>query len=152
MAMTSLTSLTRWNPFRSLQRFDPVTDIDDLFRNISLRPMLRDFEAAPEIRMNVSETEKAYVVSAEIPGVKKDDIEISVEGNQVSLQAEVKRDETHESAKDIHSERFIGKTYRAFTLPQEIESGKCEAHYDNGVLTLTLPKKSNGHSTRVAIN
>lgn len=147
-----MTSLTRWNPFRSLQRFDPVTDIDDLFRNMSLRPMLRDFEASPEIRMNVKEDEKAYLVSAEIPGVKKDDIEISVEGNQVTIQAEVKRDETRESAKEIHSERFVGKSYRAFTLPQEIDSNKCEAKYDNGVLTLTLPKKSNGQSTRVAIN
>lgn len=147
-----MTSLTRWNPFRSQQRFDLVSDVDDLFRSLSFRPTLRDFEASPEIRMNVSEDEKAYLVSAEIPGVKKEDIEISVEGNQVTIQAEVKRDETRESAKEIHSERFIGKSYRAFTLPQEIDSSACEAKYDNGVLTLKLPKTSNGHSTRVAIN
>ena len=147
-----MTNLTRWNPFRSLQRFDPVTDIDDLFRSMSLRPLLRDFEASPEIRINVEEDEKAYLISAEIPGVRKDDIEISVEGNQVTIQAEVKRDETRKSAKEIHSERFVGKSYRAFTLPQEIDSGKCEAKYDNGLLMLTLPKKSNGQSTRVAIN
>ena len=147
-----MTSLTRWNPFRSQQRFDLVSDVDDLFRSLSFRPTLRDFEASPEIRMNVSEDEKAYLVSAESPGVKKEDIEISVEGNQVTIQAEVKRAETRESAKEIHSERFIGKSYRAFTLPQEIDSSACEAKCDNGVLTLKLPKKSNGHSTRVAIN
>ena len=147
-----MTSLTRWNPFRSQQRFDLVSDVDDLFRSLSFRPTLRDFEASPEIRMNVSEDEKAYLVSAEIPGVKKEDIEISVEGNQVTIQAEVKRDETRESAKEIHSERFIGKSYRAFTLPQEIDSSACGAKHDNGVLTLKLPKTSNGHSTRVAIN
>lgn len=147
-----MSNLTRWNPFRSLQRFDPVTDIDELFRSLSLRPAFRDFEASPEIRMNVSENEKAYLVSAEIPGAAKDDIEIAVEGNQVTIQAEVRREEKSESAKDIHSERFVGRSYRAFTLPQEIDSGACEAKYDNGVLTLTLPKKSNGHSTRVAIN
>lgn len=147
-----MTSLTRWNPFRPLQRFDPVNDIEDLFRNLSLRPMLRDFEPAPEIRMNVDEDEKAYVVSADIPGVNKDDIDVSVEGNQVTIQAEVKRDETRKSAKEIHSERFVGRSYRAFTLPQDIDSAKCEAKYDNGVLTLTLPKKSNGQSKRLPIH
>lgn len=147
-----MTSLTRWNPFRPLQRFDPVNDIEDLFRNLSLRPMLRDFEPAPEIRMNVDEDEKAYLVSADIPGVNKDDIDVSVEGNQVTIQAEVKRDETRKSAKEIHSERFVGRSYRAFTLPQEIDSAKCEAKYDNGVLTLTLPKKPNGQTKRLPIH
>jgi HSP20 family protein len=120
-----MSTLTRWNPFRSLQRFDPVTDIDELFRGLSLRPMLRDFEAAPEIRMDVSENEKAYLVSAEIPGVAKDDIEIAVEGNQVTIQAEVRREQKSESARDIHTERFVGRSHRAFTLPQEIDSGAC---------------------------
>lgn len=147
-----MTSLTRWNPFRSQQRFDLLTDADDLFRGLAFWPTLRDFETSPEIRMNVSEDEKAFLVSAEIPGVRKEDIEISVEGNRVTIQAEVKRDETRESAKEIHKERFIGKSYRAFTLPQEIDSSTCDAKYDSGVLTLKLPKKSNGHSTRVAIN
>lgn len=147
-----MSTLTRWNPFRSLQRFDPVTDIDEMFRNFPLRPLLRDMESSPEIRMNVSEDDKSYFVSAEIPGVDKDDIEISVEGNQVSIQAQVERDASRESAREIHSERFVGRSFRAFTLPHEIDSSRCEAKYDNGVLALTLPKKSNGQSKRVAIN
>lgn len=147
-----MSTLTRWNPLRTLQRFDPVADVDELFRNFSLRPLMRDLEASPEIRINVSEDDKAYLVSADIPGVRKDDIEVSVEGNQVTIQAEVQREEKHESARQLHSERFVGRSYRSFALPQEIDSGKCGATYDNGVLTLTLPKKSNGQSTRVAIN
>ena len=147
-----MTSLTRWNPFRTLQRLDPVTDIDDLFRNFPFRPMMRDVDAAPDIRLNVSEDERAYFVSAEIPGVSKEDIEITVEGSQVSLSAEVKREQTRESARELHSERLVGRSYRAFALPQEIDSAKCEAHYENGVLSLTLPKKSNGRSARVQIN
>ncbi len=145
--------LTRWNPFRDVSRFEPVADIDDLFRGFSLRPFLRDFEtAANEMRLDVQEDDKAYRVSADLPGVKKEDIEITVEGGQVTIQAETRREQSREDRKQLHTERYYGKTYRSFTLPQEVDSAKCEASYDNGVLSLVLPKKNDGASRRIAVN
>lgn len=148
-----MTMLTRWNPFRTATRFDPATDFEDLFRGLSLRPLVRELEnAVSDLRMDVQEDDKAYRVEVDVPGAKKEDIQVTVEGNQVTVEADIKREETREDRKQIHTERYVGKSYRAFGLPQEVDSDKCEAQYDDGVLTLTLPKKSNGQSKRVAIN
>ena len=146
-----MTTLTRWNPFRSATRFDPMMPFEDFFRSLGTRP-LREFEATPDIRIDVSEDPTAYKVKAEIPGVDKKDIEISVEGNQVSIGAEVKREtKSKDEEKDVYTERYFGKVYRAFTLPSDLDSAKADAQYDKGVLTLTLPKKGNGGVRRIAI-
>jgi HSP20 family protein len=87
-----MTALQRWNPFRSMARFDPVSDFEDLIRGSGLRPLLRESEVAPELRMDVAEDDKAYIVKAEIPGVEKKDIDVSIEGNQVAISAEVRRE------------------------------------------------------------
>jgi HSP20 family protein len=138
-----MSMLTRWNPFRQSMRFDPLTDVDDLFRNLNLRPLLREFDTMPpEIRMDVREDDTSYRVIVDMPGVNKDDIEVSVEDNQVTIQGETKRQEERKTDKEIHSERYIGKCFRSFALPREVDSEKCAASYDNGVLTLTLPKRA----------
>lgn len=149
-----MANLTHWNPFKNLIRFDPASPFDDVVRSFGMRPAWRDFEvAAPELRIDVNEDDKAYHVKAEIPGVNKNDIEISVEGNQVAISAEVKRETTKKGdEKELYSERYFGKVYRAFSLPFDLESGKADARYDNGVLTLTLPKKMNGGSKKIAIS
>lgn len=148
-----MTMLTRWNPFRSAARFDLTSDFEDLFRGLSLRPLLRELEnAAPDLRIDVQEDEKNYCVKIDVPGAKKDDIQVSIDGNQVCVEAEIKTENTHEDRKQVHTERYVGKTYRAFGLPQEVDADKSEAQYDDGVLTLTLPKKNNGNAKRVAIN
>src|SRR5512142_837547 len=88
-----MTTLTHWNPFKSMTRFDPISSFDDLFRGLGTRPVWRDLEAAaPDVRIDVSENDKFYSVKAEIPGVHKEDIQISVDGNQVAISAEVKRE------------------------------------------------------------
>ncbi len=151
-----MNTLTRWNPFKTMTRFDPIASFDDLFRGFGTRPAWRDFEladVAPEVRLDVTENDKSYQVKAEIPGVDKNDIEISVEGNQVAISAEVKRaTKKKEDEKELYTERYHGKVYRAFTLPNEIDSAKADAHYDQGVLTLTLPKKANGGTRRIAVS
>jgi len=147
-----MSSLSRWNPVRSLQRFGPLADFDDFLQGLPLGPMLRDLPASPDIRIDVNEDEKNYLVSAEIPGVKKEDIDVSVDGNRVTLQAEVKRDQTRNSEKELYSERYVGKAYRSFSLPQDIDCDKCQARYDDGILQLTLPKKPNGQNKRLSIS
>jgi len=95
------------------------------------------------IRMDVTENDREYVVRAEMPGVKKEDIHVAVDGAQVTLEAEVKQE--REAGKDervLHVERSYGKATRSFTLPQEIDEAKVEAKYRDGVLELTLPKKA----------
>jgi HSP20 family protein len=134
-------NLMRFDPFAEVARLDPFRNIDDIFRDFSMMPSLRGAESAPRIRIDVSETDKDYLVKADIPGVKKEDIKVSVEGNQVSVSAEVKEEKEASGAGMLRSERFYGQEYRTFTLPQEVDDQKAEAKYENGVLLLTLPKK-----------
>jgi HSP20 family protein len=143
--------LARWNPFKPSVRFDPVSTFDDLFRGLGVRPIMRDFEMAPEIRIDVSEDANCYHVKAEVPGVEKKDLEISVDRNKISIGAEVRREESRKDEKSVYSERYFGKVFRSFELPGDIDSTKADAHYENGVLSLILPKKSNGGSRRIEI-
>jgi HSP20 family protein len=148
-----MTTVTRWNPFKASPRFDPIANFDDLFRGWGLRPLARELDVAPDIRIDVSEDANLYKVRAEMAGVDRNDIEISVEGNQVAIGAEVKREtKSKEDEKDVYTERYFGKMFRSFTLPGDLDGTKAEAHYDKGVLTLTLPKKSNGGSRRITVS
>ena len=147
-----MTLPTRWNPLRQMTRFDPLSDFDDLFRGLTTRPISREFEKAMEMRLDVIEDDKVYRIKIDMPGVKKDDIDVSVEGNQVTINAEIKREKTEENQRELYSERYSGKAYRSFSLPFEVDSTKSEAKYDGGVLMLTLPKKSGSVSKHLAVH
>jgi len=127
----------------SLQIYDPFTDtaVETLFRNF-LRPDRGDRAAPQGIRVDVAENDKGYVVYAEIPGVKKDEIQVAIEGNQVTVAAEVKPlVAPAEGTRVLRTERYNGNVYRSFTLPVELDETSSEAKYDNGVLELHLVKK-----------
>lgn len=147
-----MTLPTLWNPLRQMSRFDPLSDFDDLFRGLAMRPVSREFEKAMEMRLDVIEDDKTYRVNVEIPGVKKSDIDVSVEGNQVTISAEIKREKTEENQKQLYTERYSGKAFRSFSLPFEVDSTKSEAKYDGGVLMLTLPKKSGSVSKHLSVH
>lgn len=138
----------------NLTRYNPVDDaFDDLFRGFFMRPVR--VEGAPEvqIKMDVKEDDKAYTVHAEIPGVKKDDIHVTIDGNQVAISAEVKNEkEVKEGEKVLRSERYYGKVSRAFTVAQDVDEASAQAKYDSGVLELTLPKKVTVKSKKLTIN
>ena len=155
-----MNNVTRYNPFSELARidplltrFDPFRDLDDAFGNFTMRPLLREgLELEPQIKMDVKEADGKYVVKAEIPGVKKDDIHVTVDGNRVSISAEVKQEkEEKEGGKVIRSERSYGMASRSFSLANEVDQGKVKAKYTDGVLELTLPKKP-GSSSRKEIS
>jgi len=123
--------------------YDPL---DELFRGFFVRPM--DLHtgniqaAAPAIRMDVKELEEAYEVHAELPGVKKEDIHVTVDGNLVSISAEVrKQNETKDGERTLRSERYFGKVSRSFQLAQDIDDAQAVAKFNDGILELTLPKK-----------
>jgi HSP20 family protein len=122
-----------------------------MFKGFMVRPVISEME--PEIKMDVSEDDKAYTVRAEIPGVKKDDIKVAVEGNQVSISAEVKKEkEEKEGKKVIRSERYYGKVYRSFSLAQEVDQNAAKAKYSDGVLELTLPKKPGTAGKEISVS
>lgn len=138
-----------------LTRHSPFNDrFDDLFNGFFVRPVASDDQAQPRvtIRMDVTETDKAYVVHAEVPGAKKDDVHVTIDGNQVAISAEANaRKEQKEGETVLRSERSYGKAYRAFTLAQEVDEASAEAKYVDGVLELTLPKKTAVAATRLTI-
>ncbi len=126
----------------NLRLYDPFAGaaFDDLFRGF-FAPV-RAEKTPVTIKLDVAEKDGAYVVHADIPGVSKDDIQVSIEGNQVTIGAEVKREtEQKNGERVIHSERYYGSAYRSFTLPAELDEAASAAKYENGVLELTLAKK-----------
>lgn len=142
----------------SITRFDPFNDlVDDLFKGFLVRPV--GFEGRgdagvplPRAKVDVAEKNGAYVVTAELPGVKKEAIHVTIDGAQVTLEAEVKQEK--EASKDervLHTERVFGKVSRSFTLPQEVDEAKAEAKFRDGVLELTLPKKAAAQRKQISI-
>ena len=121
---------------------------DDFFRDVApgfyIKPLHGDALPTPaQIKVDVKETGDAYTVQAEIPGVPKEDIQVAVDGNVVSLRAEIKQqDSTGQDEKTLRSERYFGAVSRSFQLASDIDQAQAKAKYDNGVLTLTLPKKA----------
>jgi HSP20 family protein len=131
----------------NVTRFDPFNElVDDLFKGFFVRPVAyegRNGEALPRVKVDVAENNGAYTVTADLPGVKRDDIQVTIDGAQVTLTAEVKREK--EAAADervLHTERVYGKVSRSFTLPQEVDEANAEAKFRDGVLELKLPKKA----------
>jgi HSP20 family protein len=137
----------------NITRFSPTSDaLDDLFRGFFMQPVR--FEGQPEVqfRMDVTEDDKAYKVHAEIPGVKKEDIHVNIDGNQVLISAEVKNEkEVKEGEKLLRSERYYGSVSRAFSLAQDVDDGAAVAKYNNGVLELTLPKKAAASTKKLVV-
>lgn len=141
-----------WNPLRSLTRLDPDGDFEDFFRGVGMRPWKRETELPPDLRMDVSENDKAYTVSVETPGVRKEDIEVTVDGGRVTIAVESRRErEKKDDEQVVLSERYYGKAYRSFSLPGEVDEAHTEARYEHGTLTLTLPKKATARSKRINV-
>ena len=133
-----------------LTRVDPF---DDLFRGFFVRPVDMNLPAnTPSIKMDVSEQAKAFLVHAELPGVKKEDIHVTIDGNLVSISAEVKQEkEVKEGDRVLRSERYFGQISRSFQLAQDVDEAQAIAKFNDGVLELTLPKKTATASKRLTI-
>ena len=140
-----------------ITRYDPFNDlVDDIFRGFLVRPLTaesaRTAEALPRMKVDVAEKNGAYLVTAELPGVRKEDIDVSIDGAQVTLTAEVKREkEASQDERVLHTERVFGKATRSFTLPLEVDEEKAEAKFRDGLLELTLPKKQAAQRKQITI-
>lgn len=135
-----------------LSLYDPFADVfPELFRGM-LAPASSDNGKPLEIRIDVTESDNEYKVAAELPGVKKDDIDVQIDGNRVSISAEVKSEkETREGECVLRRERYHGAISRSFALASEIDEERATASYENGVLNLTLPKRASAASKRLKI-
>ena len=139
-----MANVTRYNPFDEL--------FNDFGKGFFVRPYALPAETEVKMKIDVKEDEKAFVVQVDVPGVKKEDIQVEVNGDQVSLRAEVRREkEEKKDEKVVYSERRYGMVTRSFTLPVEVDPNAAKADYKDGVLSLTLPKKPNGAAKRIAV-
>jgi len=136
----------------NITRYDPFGDLDDAFKGLFVRPLRFDVGQQMQIKMDVTKAENAYTVKAEMPGVKKDDIHLSVEGNQVTISGEARKESEEKKGEEvIRSERYYGKISRSFTLPNDVDEAKVVAKYADGVLNLTLPMKGKSAGRKIAI-
>lgn len=137
-----------------LSRYEPLVGrLDGLFDEFLRPALVWENNAQPQIRVDVKETPEAYTVHAELPGVRKDQIHVEIEGNEVTVSAETRREvEKKDNEKWLRTERFFGKTARRFALPQEIDEAKANARFADGVLELTLPKKAVVTGRKLEIN
>ena len=130
-------------------------EFDNLFENF-LQPARTALEPAAEslmLRLDVSEREDAYVVAAELPGVKKDDIQVTVEDGVLTIGAETKSEhEEREGTRVIRSERQYGRFERSLRLGQDVSAKDVKAAYKDGILTLTLPKAEQAKPKRIAVD
>jgi HSP20 family protein len=127
---------------------------ESVFRGF-LAPMRFDLNGdSLDIKVDVIEKDGAFKVHADLPGVKKEDINVRVDGNRVQIDAEARREKDVKEAdgKVLRSERYYGTVSRVFTLSQDVDEAKVVAKYENGVLTLDLPKKAGNTSKRIAIH
>jgi HSP20 family protein len=142
-----MANLTRYDPFK----LDSV--FDDFFKGFVVRPVRGEgLPKISDIKIDVSESDQGYTVKADIPGVKKENIHVAIDGNMVSISAEAKQEsEQKEGDKLIHSERYYGQVSRSFSLGSELDEAASQAKYADGVLELTLAKKTAAASKKLTI-
>jgi HSP20 family protein len=145
----------------SINRYDPLSDVfDDFLKGFFVQPVARNGvydrrDQGEQVRralIEVIEQGAEYKVLAELPGVKKEDIKVQIEADQVSISAESKVErEAKEGERVLHSERYYGSYSRVFRLGQEVDESKAVARFDNGILELTLPKKQTVAAKQISI-
>lgn len=140
----------------NIQRYGYGGMLDDVFGDLMkgfwVKPVAIPGDGELKMKVEVKEDDKAYTIHAEIPGVRKEDIQVDVEGGQVSIRAEVKREsEKKDGEKLLHSERYYGMVSRSMSLPSEVDTQGSKAEYKEGVLSLVLPKKAAKSTRRVTV-
>lgn len=137
----------------NIARYNPFDDFfNDFGKGFFVRPFSMPAETELKMKIDVSEDDKSFTVKADIPGVKKEDIQVDIDGDTVSVRAEAKQEkEEKKDEKVVYSERSYGMVSRSFSLPSEVDDKAAKAEYKDGVLKLVLPKKTNGGGRRISI-
>jgi HSP20 family protein len=127
---------------------------EDLLRGFFIRPVeFGHTPPAPTLKADVRETDEVYIIHAELPGVRKEDIQVNIDGSVVSISAQRKLEkEARSNERVLRSERYFGKETRSFQLAQDIDDNAASAQFTDGVLELTLPKRAAAQVKRLTIN
>ncbi len=144
-------SVTPWGPLGELEGWSPF---GDLFGS-RLRRLTDEWPAAraggPALALDVHESDEAYTVTVEIPGVKKEDLSVEVEDGVLSIRGEKRSEREEKSEKRRYVERSYGSFSRSLSLPRNVSPDKVDARYHDGVLTITLPKAEESKPQPVAV-
>lgn len=137
----------------NILRYRPAdVAFDDLFHSFFMRPVRFEGQQGTQIKLDVSEDDKAYTVHAEIPGAKKEDIHVTIDGSQVAISTEVRNEKlVKEGEKMLLSERYYGKVSRTFVLDHDVDDAAAQAKYNDGILELHLPKRIGANSKSITI-
>ena len=128
--------------------FDPISKmLDRLWEGVNWTP----FEGRHYPPLELTESDESVVVKAELPGLKPEDIELSVEGNSLTIRGEKKESSEKKEENYYHTERYYGSFCRVVALPSEVNTEKVTADFDNGVLAVTLPKVEESQRKRVEV-
>jgi HSP20 family protein len=139
------------NALTTQRRSQSPSLFDEFFRDFAPGFFIQPLHGDPlpaQIKLDLQERDDAFELEAELPGVKKDDVHVEIDGSVVSLQAEVRQEDSKKQGRSVRSERYYGSVSRMVQLPAEVDESKAKAKYDNGVLRLTLPKKAGARSQR----
>ncbi len=147
-----MTMITRWEPFHESRR---LHDMIDRFMDRSFldRPWFGE-PASGMLPLDVYQTEDEFVVKASIPGIKPDEIDISVRGDTLTIQGQTRSETEREDEGQVQyllRERRYSSFSRSVTLPASVDSSKASAEFENGILTLTLPKVEEEKPKRITI-
>lgn len=152
-------SLVRWNPSRDLLSFPSdmlamQKGINRVFDNFFRGGLLDDDSTstgmwAPSV--DIAETETAYTVKVELPGVEKENVKITMQDNILTLRGEKKQEKESNQSNYHRVERSFGSFQRSFSLPSSVLSDKIDAVYNNGVLSITLPKAENARPKEIEV-
>lgn len=146
-----MSNLSQFDPFT----LDPMSDLfQGLFRPLRGNPVAAGGQAPlGTVKVDVTESDTQYTVKAELPGVEKGDIDVKIDGNLVSINAKVERNqEQKEGERVVRRERYSGSITRSFSLESELDEATAKAQYKDGVLSLTLPKKATSERKRLTID
>jgi HSP20 family protein len=147
MAMTQLTRRSTPNTLRNLQR-----EVDDIFNQFFGRRSEDDSPSAlwaPST--DLVETDDAYRMHLDVPGMSKEDIEINIRNRTLTVSGERTRTHSEEAEDYVRTERAFGRFHRSFTLPDAVDPNNIEAHYDNGVLQISVPKTETAARRQIEI-
>jgi len=154
-----MNGLTKWQrpALSGWFGFNRLTDLRDEIDRLFDAPFL-ELARTPQVlsgwtpALDVFETKDDVVVRAELPGMKKDEIDVSLHGGCLSISGERKSEEKHKDAEAYRTERFFGRFQRSVTLPSPVAMEKVKATYKDGILTITLPKSEEAKPKRIDVN
>jgi HSP20 family protein len=142
-------SLSRWDPFTEMTALRSA--MDRLFEQSVVPTGRGGGEMMGGVPLDLMETDDAYVVKASLPGVKPDDVDISVHRNVLSITGETRGEEERGEGRIHHRERWFGRFRRQVSLPGDVDANACDASFEDGVLTIRLPKTEEARPKRISV-